>query len=202
MRKSFLHAGIASFIFLFLAAGAAGAGEPTEQIRQTTDKILSILGDPALKDPSREKEKKDLIRKAVDERFDWHEMARRTLARHWLQRTPQEKEEFISLFAQLLDRTYWNKVQDYSGEKVDYVREEIDEDYAAVEVKVVTSKNTEVPVLYKLKKKGKDWMAYDIIIEGVSMVNNYRVQFGDIIAKSSYQGLVKKLKEKVEGKEQ
>jgi len=191
MRKRFLHAAIASFIFVFLAAGSAGAGEPTEQIRQTTDKILSILADPALKDLSREKEKKDLIRKAVDERFDWHEMARRTLARHWLQRTPQEKEEFISLFAQLLDRTYWHKD----------VREEIDEDYAAVEVKVVTSKNTEVPVLYKLKKKGKDWMAYDIIIEGVSMVNNYRVQFGDIIAKSSYQGLVKKLKEKVEGKE-
>ncbi|MCJ7593788.1 MAG: ABC transporter substrate-binding protein [Desulfobacterales bacterium] len=201
MRKSFLRTGIASFIFVFLAAGPAGAGEPTEQIRQTTDRIITIVSDPALKDPARAKEKKDLIRKAVDERFDWHEMSRRTLARHWLQRTPQEKEEFVSLFGQLLERTYWNKVEDYSGEKVMYVGEEIDEDYAVVDVKVVTSKNTEVPVLYKLKKKGKDWMAYDIIIEGVSMVNNYRVQFGDIIAKSSYQGLVKKLKEKVEGKE-
>ena len=201
MINRILGAGIAALIFLFWAVLPAGAGEPTEQVKQTTDKILSILDNPALKDPAKEQERKDLIRKAVDERFDWHEMARRTLARHWLQRTPQEKEEFISLFAQLLDRTYWHRVEDYSGEKVLYVGEEIDADYAAVEVKVLTSKNTEIPVLYKMKKKGREWMAYDVVIEGVSMVNNYRSQFADIITKSSYQGLVKKLKEKIEEKE-
>jgi len=137
----------------------------------------------------------------VDERFDWEELSRRTLARHWLQRTPEEKKEFIALFAQLPERTYWSKVEDYSGEKVTYVGEQIDGDYGLVEVKVLTSKNTEIPVFYKLKKKEGDWLVYDISIEGVSLVNNYRAQFNDIIGKSSYRDLVKKLKEKIEEKE-
>ncbi|MBU2498785.1 MAG: ABC transporter substrate-binding protein [Proteobacteria bacterium] len=200
MGRIILNAGIASFLFVFLFAVPVRAGEATEKIKQTTDKILSIISNPALKDPARAKEKKRLIREAVDERFDWEELSRRTLARHWLQRTPEEKKEFVVLFAQLLDRTYWSKVEDYSGEKVTYVGEQIDGDYGLVELKVLTSKNTEIPVFYKLKKKEGDWLVYDISVEGVSLVNNYRVQFNDIIGKSSYRDLVKKLKEKIEEK--
>jgi phospholipid transport system substrate-binding protein len=173
------------------------AGEPTEKIKQTTDKILKIVTDPALKNPSREPERRRLIRKAVDERFDWEEMARRALARYWDQRTDQEKKEFVRLFGDLLERTYLNKVEGYSGEKVQYEGEALESEYAVVKVKIVTRKNVDIPVDYRLHKKENDWFVYDISIEGVSLVNNYRTQFSSIITQSSYENLVKKLKEKL-----
>jgi phospholipid transport system substrate-binding protein len=176
------------------------AGEPTEKIRQITDKILSIVSDPALKDPSKVKERRNLIRSAVDERFDWEEMARRSLARHWDQRTAEEKKEFVRLFADLLERTYMGKVEDYSGEKVRYEGETTEGDYAVVKIKIVTKKNKDILVDYRLKKRGNDWFVYDVSIEGVSLVNNYRTQFNSIILQSSYENLIKKLREKGEPK--
>jgi phospholipid transport system substrate-binding protein len=173
------------------------AGVPTEKIRETTEKILSIVTDTNLKGPEKEQERRGLIREAVDERFDWKEMSQRALARHWRKLNDVQKQEFITLFGELLERTYLNRVEDYSGEQVTYVNEVIEGEYALVEVKILTTKGTEIPVNYKLRKKGEDWRVYDIAIEGVSLVNNYRVQFNDIITKSSYEELVKKLQEKV-----
>ena len=188
------------FLFLstFMIAVPGWAGGPTEKIKDTTDKILSIVTDPALKDPARAEERKRLIRKAVDERFDWEEMSRRSLAREWLKRTDEEKQEFIGLFGELLERTYLDKVEGYSGEKVYYEGESVDGDYGVVEVEIVTSKDIEIPVKYRLRKKGEDWAVYDISIEGVSLVNNYRVQFKNIISRSSYGKLVERLRSKVE----
>jgi phospholipid transport system substrate-binding protein len=197
MNVSYLTKGILS---LFLALGitvSALGGEPTEKMRQTTDKILSILADPSLKKPPKVEERRRLIRKAVDERFNWEEMARRSLARHWAPRTDEEKKEFIRLFGELLERAYMSKVEGYSGEKVLYEGERVDEDYATVKVKIETKKNVDIPVEYRLKKEGNDWLVYDISIEGVSLVNNYRTQFNSIITQSSYEGLVKKLRAKV-----
>jgi phospholipid transport system substrate-binding protein len=173
------------------------AGAPVDAIKETTDKILAIITDPNLKDPAKAKERRSLIRKAVDERFDWKEMSRRSLARHWLKRTEEEKQAFVSLFGRLLERTYMDKVEDYSGEKVIYAGEVIDGEYGVVEVKIVTTKETEIPVIYKLREKEEDWLVYDISIEGVSLINNYRVQFNNMLARSSYEKLVKKLQEKV-----
>jgi len=185
-------------IFLILGMTVPGlAGEPSEKIKKTTDRILSIVANPALKNPSRAQERKKLIRSVVDEQFDWEEMARRSLGRHWDQRTDEEKKEFVRLFADLLDRTYMNKVEGYSGEKVRYEGETIDGDYASVKMKIVTKQNKDIPVEYRLKKKGNDWFVYDVSIEGVSLVNNYRTQFNSIIVQSSYENLVKKLREKV-----
>jgi phospholipid transport system substrate-binding protein len=197
MNVSYLTKGILS---LFLALGitvSALGGEPTEKMRQTTDKILSILADPSLKKPPKVEERRRLIRKAVDERFNWEEMARRSLARHWASRTDEEKKEFIRLFGELLERAYMSKVEGYSGEKVLYEGERADEDYATVKVKIETKKNVDIPVEYRLKKEGNDWLVYDISIEGVSLVNNYRTQFNSIITQFSYEGLVKKLRAKV-----
>lgn len=176
--------------------GPAWAGVPTERIKETTDKIIAIVSDSALKDPAKEKERREKIRKAVDEMCDWDEMSRRSLGRHWAQRSGEEKKEFIQLFGQLLERTYVDKVEGYSGEKVIYAGERIDGDYAEVNVKIVTKKSTEIPVVYKLRSKDQKWWAYDIVVEGVSLVNNYRTQFSDIMAKSSFEGLMKKLREK------
>jgi phospholipid transport system substrate-binding protein len=191
------------FVSLLLVLGITVpglAGELTEKMKQTTDKILAIVSDPALKDPSQTKERRTLIRSAVDERFDWEEMARRSLARHWDERTAEEKKEFVGLFADLLERTYLSKVEDYSGEKVQYEGETMEGDYGVVKIKIVTKKNKDIPVEYRLKKRGNDWFIYDVSIQGVSLVNNYRTQFNSIIVQSSYENLVKRLKEKVEMK--
>lgn len=175
----------------------AWAGEPTEKIKATTDKILGVVRDPALKGSAKEKERRTLIRKAVDERFDWNEMARRSLARHWEGRTEDEKREFVPLYADLVDRAYMSKVEGYSGEKVKVEGETVDGDYATVTVRIMTQKGQEILVEYRLRKKGNDWLIYDVSIEGVSLVNNYRTQFNSIISQSSYASLVKQLKAKV-----
>ncbi len=197
MNVPYLMKGIAVFFLVLGITAPALGGEPTDKIRQTTDKILSILADPSLKNPSKVEERRRLIRKAVDERFNWEEMARRSLARHWASRTDDEKKEFVRLFGDLLERTYMSKVEGYSGEKVLYEGEKVDGEYATVSVKIVTKKNVDIPVEYRLKKEGEDWLVYDISIEGVSLVNNYRTQFNSIITQSSYENLIKKLKEKV-----
>jgi phospholipid transport system substrate-binding protein len=173
------------------------AGVPTDEVRETTDKIISIVSDPALKGASQEALRRERIRKTVDELCDWEEMSRRSLGRHWTRRSEQEKKEFVQLFGQLLERTYIDKVEGYSGEKVDYTGDRTDGDYAEVEVKIMTKQNTEIPVVYKMRSKDQKWWVYDIIIEGVSLVNNYRTQFSEILTKSSYDALLKKLKEKV-----
>ena len=176
------------------------AASPMDGIKQTTNKILSVVTNPAFKAPSKTEEREKLIRQAVDERFDWEEMARRALAIHWAERTAEEKKEFVRLFADLVERTYMKKVEDYSGEKVLYEAETKEGDYASVRVKIVTKRGEDIPVEYRLKKERKDWFVYDVSIEGVSLVNNYRIQFHSILSQSSYENLVKRLREKVEPK--
>jgi phospholipid transport system substrate-binding protein len=196
VRKVFCPVALVLVMLMFWVVPVS-AGVPTDKIRQTTDKILSVVTDAALKDLSRAEERRKLIRKAVDERFDWDEMARRSLATHWAARSPEERKEFVDLFGKLLERTYLDKVEGYAGEKVIYQGESVDGEYSVVDIKIMTTKNTEMPVKYRLRQKGNDWLVYDISIEGVSLVNNYRTQFSSILAKSSYAELVKKLKEKV-----
>ena len=189
-----------AFVFLIVTLSASGpslAGEPSEKIKETTDKIIAIVSDAALKGPDKADERKRLIRKAVDERFDWEEMSRRSLARHWNKRTAEEKKEFIVLFGKLLERTYMSKVEDYSGEKVLYDAENVDPDdkkYAVVKVRFITKKAMEIAVEYRLWKKKNDWRVYDISIEGVSLVNNYRKQFKAM----SYGDLIQRLRTKIE----
>jgi len=188
-------------VLLILAASASvtAAGEPTEQVRKTTDRIIAIVTDPGLKEADKSREKSRQIRNVVDDRFDWEEMSKRTLARYWKDRTENEKEEFIDLFGRLLERTYLDKVEGYSGEKVLYVDEKVEGKYAIVSVRIVTRQETEIQVDYRLQNKKNEWLVYDISIEGVSLVNNYRKQFSSIMTRSSYKDLVEKLRSKVEG---
>ena len=188
------------FLMTLVIAGPSMAGGPTEDVRDTTDKLIAIVSDPAMKTSDMASERARRIRAAVDERFDWREMSKRTLARHWKKRSDREKENFVDLFGKLLERTYLDKVEGYSGEKVLYVGEKVDGKYGIVLVKIVTEKDTEILVKYKLKNKDSEWLVYDISIQGVSLVNNYRKQFKSIMTRSSYEDLVKKLKKKVEKK--
>jgi len=193
----YLKSLMSSVLLMVMLAANAFAGAPTDAIKKTTDRILAIVSDPALKGPEHKEKRTQLIRQAVDERFDWEAMTQRSLARHWQKRTDAEKKEFIVLFGKLLERTYLDKVGSYSGEKVVYVDETIDGRYATVTAKILTHSQAEVAVRYRLKELNGDWGVYDISIEGVSLVNNYRKQFNSIIVRSSYDDLVKKLRAKV-----
>ena len=172
------------------------AGEPAQLMKQTTDKILSILSNSALRAPDKAPERKKQFSQILDERFDWEELSRRSLARYWVERTPQEKKEFVPLYRDLLERTYLEKVDDYSGETVRYEGETLDGEYAIVKVKIQTKSKREIPVEYRMLKKGTTWRVYDISIEGVSLVNNYRQQFSSMLQKSTFQEVLKKLREK------
>jgi phospholipid transport system substrate-binding protein len=192
---------LGGFLLMVILAAPCFGGVPTDGIKKTTDRILVIVSDPALKGPENREKRAQLIRRAVDERFNWEAMTKRSLARHWRGRTEAEKKEFIDLFGKLLERTYLDKVGSYSGEKVIYVGETIDGKYGTVTAKILTHSRTEVQVRYRLKETNGDWRVYDISIEGVSLVNNYRKQFNSIILRSSYDDLVAKLREKVAEKD-
>lgn len=194
-RGNFLFALFFSLIFL---CSVAFAGEPTDQVKQTVDKVLDILRNKELKNPKKTKERRAMLRTAVDERFDYEEMAQRSLALHWKNRTPEEKKEFIPLYSDLLERSYVKKIESYTDEKIIYADESIDKEYSVVKTKIITKRNLEVPVEYRLMRKDGKWEVYDVIIEGVSLVNNYRNQFNKIIRTNSYQELVKRMKDKQE----
>jgi phospholipid transport system substrate-binding protein len=198
MSPACLIRSIVPVFLVVIMAEPVLAADPMDEVKRTTDKILSIVTNPALKVPSKTEEREKLIRQAVDERFDWEEMARRSLAVHWAKRTAEERKEFVRYFADLVERTYMRKVEDYSGEKVLYEGETKEGDYASVRVKIVTKRGEDIPVEYRLKKEKEDWFVYDVSIEGVSLVNNYRTQFNSILSQSSYENLVKRLREKVE----
>jgi phospholipid transport system substrate-binding protein len=188
---------IAWIILLHGVTAGVLAGEATKQIRETTERLIAVLTDPALKGSARAQERRQLIRRIADQRFDWEEAARRSLAQHWNGRTDEEKREFTALFSDLLETTYMDKVDNYSGEEVLYVGEDIENGYGVVQVKIVTTTEVEIPVEYRVRRKENGWFVYDISVEGVSLINNYRRQFNSIILKSSYQDLVKRLKAKL-----
>ena len=197
----YLQSLLGGVLLILMFAGPCFAGVPTDGVKETTDRILAIVSDPALKGPENKKKRGQLIRKAVDKRFNWEAMTQRSLARYWRKRTDAEKKEFVALFGKLLERTYLDKVGSYSGEKVIYVGETIDGRYGTVTAKILTHSQTEVEVRYRLKERNGDWQVYDISVEGVSLVNNYRKQFNSIILRSSYDELVQKLRKKVAEKD-
>lgn len=185
-----------SFILSLSLLVTAYAGVPTDQMKQTIDKVIDILNNKELKKPGKVKERRTALRKAVGEKFDFEEMAKRSLALYWKQRTPEEKKEFVSFYSDLLERSYIKKIENYTDEKIIYTDEKIDDGYAIVKTKIITKRNVEIPIEYKLLKKNNKWDVYDVVIEGVSLVNNYRNQFSKIIRTSSYEELVKRMKNK------
>jgi phospholipid transport system substrate-binding protein len=181
-----------------MLAGTAEAGALTEQLKGATDQVLKILQDPELKQPAKREERRKRIRAVADQIFDWQETGKRALARHWQGRSPSEREQFSALFSDLIERSYISKIEQYSGERVEYVGETIDGAQATVRTKLITKSNTEIPIDYRMQKEGDRWRAYDVVIEGVSLVSNYRTQFNRIIQQSGYPELVNRMKTKQE----
>jgi phospholipid transport system substrate-binding protein len=187
-----LTASLVLTLALGLAPSPAGAGAPMEQLKMQVDRVLKLLDDPALRD--KPKDKRVAVRKIADDIFDFGETAKRSLGRHWVARTQAERDEFVKLFGDLLERSYISKVELYGGEKIQYVTDKIEGDQASVLSKLVTKAGSDVPIEYRMLKKGERWLVYDVIIEGVSLVSNYRTQFNKIIQTSSFAELVKKMK--------
>ena len=177
-------------------ASPARAGAPLEQLRTQIDRVLKILDDAEMKKDGRGKDRRAAVRKIADDIFDFQETAKRSLGRHWTTRSPSERDEFVKLFSDLLERSYISKIELYGGEKIAYLGDTLDGDQALVRTRIVTKGGAEVPVEYRMLKKGERWLVYDVVIEGVSLVANYRTQFNKIIQTSSYAELVKKMKVK------
>ncbi len=191
-------------LFAYVLVTSPGrAGAPTDQIRTTVESIIAILKDPNLKSEDKAKERRDLLRQAIYSRFDFTEMSKRSLARHWRRLTPEERKEFVKLFADLLERSYINRIESFNDEKFVYSREVLDGDYAVVKGRVVTQKGEEFTLNYKTRLANGEWKIYDVVVENISLVNNYRSQFNRVIRKKSYKDLVSLMKEKQfeEGKE-
>jgi phospholipid transport system substrate-binding protein len=181
-----------------VAAGRAVAGAPTEQLKAQIDRVLKVLDDPELKKEGRNRERRAAVRKIANDIFDFGETARRSLARHWQGRTPAERDEFVQLFSDLLERSYISKVELYGGEKIQYLGDAVDGDQARAQTRLLTKSGSEIPIEYRMHRKGDRWLVYDVIIEGVSLVANYRTQFNKIIQTDSYQALIKKMRHKQE----
>ena len=175
----------------------AGAGAPTEQLRAAAEKVTRILDDPALRAEARAPERQAAVRAAVIDLLDFTEISRRALARHWRPLSEAEREEFVGLFRALLDRTYLSQIKLYQGERVQFVGESVDGEFAAVQARVLTRRDQEASVLVRLHRPGERWLIYDVSVEGISLVANYRAQFDQIIQRASYQGLVTRIKQKL-----
>ncbi|MGH7309679.1 MAG: MlaC/ttg2D family ABC transporter substrate-binding protein [Candidatus Rokuibacteriota bacterium] len=177
---------------LLASVTAALAGPPTDQVRRYTDHVQRILEDASLPDD----DKRAAVRQVATQVFDVRETARRALGRHWHGRTPAQQEEFVQVFADLLERTYIAKLDHYGGEQLLFTGEAIDGAHAVVRGKVVTRQGAEVPVEARLLQRDDHWLIYDIVIESVSLVGNYRSQFDRIIRSASYEELIRRLKSK------
>ena len=173
----------------------AAAGEPLDKVRQTVDTVLTIVNNKALQP----QERRTQIRQAVLQRFGFEEMAQRSMGQHWRTLTPQQRQEFVELFTDLLERSYMARIENYKAgpQGVRYPKEDIDGDRAVVHTEILNERDLSVMVDYNLLHKDGDWKVYDIVIEGVSLVNNYRIQFNTIILKDSYAGLVKQMRTKL-----
>jgi len=186
------HLAVTALTWLLLATPVFAA--TIDDVKKTVDEVVRIVSDKEMKKNT--PKRRLALKKAISVIFDYDEMAKRSLGKHWNPRTPDEKKEFTELFATLLENSYASKIESYNNEKIVYIKNTVDGDYSEVKSKVVTAKRDEFTLDYRLIKQDGKWMVYDVVIEGVSLVSNYRSQFNRIITANGYPALVKKLQNK------
>jgi phospholipid transport system substrate-binding protein len=183
-----------AIVFALMIVDRAGAATPREQIQSSVEKVIAILKDPNLK--AKKNERIEQLRQVIFPKFDFTEMAKRSLGADWQRRTPEEQQEFVKLFTELIESSYVSNLDSYNGEKVIFTGDKQDGEYAQVDTKITSNKGEESTVSYKLRQTGSDWKIYDVVIENVSIVNNYRSQFNRVIARSSFADLLRQMKDK------
>jgi phospholipid transport system substrate-binding protein len=171
---------------------AASAMSPLEQVRTAVDQVIEVLRQNELQGEARRRVLSDLVRS----RFDFVIMSQRTLGQHWKKASAEEQAEFVSLFSDLLEASYIGRLEAYSGETVSYNSEKIDGNRAVVAT-VVHSSNTDIPIDYRMVRKGSDWFVYDVLVEDISLIKNYRSSYGEIVRKEGYAGLFERMRKKI-----
>ena len=199
MKEKIVAVIVMLFLLTLVGPGKVVASVVTDEVRKTVDEVVKIVTDKDLKNPKNEQKRRAALKETIGRIFDYGEMAKRSMGVHWKELTPAEQKEFVGLFATLLENTYAGKIESYNNEKIVYGKESLDGDHAVVESRVITAKRDEYELGYRLLKEGGKWMVYDVVIEGVSLVSNYRTQFNKIINEKGYKELLKKLRTKSEG---
>ena len=189
---------VAVLVAAVLAGTVVAQATVTDEVKKTVDEVVRIVSDKEMKKPQNDAKRRKALKAAIGSIFDYGEMARRSLGVHWKEITPAQQKEFVSLFETLLENSYAGKIEAYNQEKIVYGQEMVDGDSAEVKSRVISVKRDEYSLDYRLLNKGGRWKVYDVVIEGVSLVSNYRSQFNRIITNQGYGELVKKLRAKSE----
>lgn len=182
-------------LLLFAFSASALAGEPQDRLKVGIDKVIAILSDASLKGPAKRQERQKRLRTVADGFFDWNELSRRALGENWKKYNTKQQDEFVSCFSELLQKTYILKLEKYNNEKVNYLKEQIEGNQAFISTQVVM-KDKNIPINYIMIKRDK-WMVYDVVVEGVSLVKNYRSQFAKVLSKESPEALLQRIKDKI-----
>ena len=186
---------IAGFVFAGLVPGWGWGAEPTEQLKTQLERVVKVVQDPEVKKEGRAAERR-AVRRIAEEIFDFGDTARRALARHWAQRSAAEREEFVAVFTDVFEHAYLSKVELLQGDRVAYLGDSVEAGVATVRTRLTTKQGSQLDVAYRMQQSDSSgrWLVYDVLIEGVSLVDNYRNQFNSVIQRSSYQELVRRLK--------
>jgi phospholipid transport system substrate-binding protein len=187
---------VALGMLLLVAPESTFAGVASDQLKQSVEKIQTILADPSLKGEANSATRRQKLKEAVNERFAFDEMAKRSLGAQWQKRSASEQQEFVRLFTDLLEGAYLSKVEEYSGEKIQFVNERQEKDFAEVNTKLINRKGEDFALDYRLVNLNGDWKVTDVVIENISLVNNYRSQFNRVLSKSSFEDLLQAMKQK------
>jgi len=193
MKKISVLAGL--LLLTVCLCSPAFAGEPLDRLKTGVDKVVDILSDPALKGAAKKVERQQKMRAVSDSFFDWRELSRRAAAEHWAKFTPKQQDDFVVAFSELLQKTYIRKLDKYNNEKVSYLKEQIEGNQAFVNT-LVAMKDKSIPINYVMIKRDQ-WLVYDVFVEGVSLVKNYRTQFAKILVKESPEALIQRIKDKI-----
>jgi phospholipid transport system substrate-binding protein len=186
-----------SVLIIFAISVPVYAGVPMTTVEGTVSRVLDVLRDPKLKSPAAKEIKKEKLRVIYKDMFDEIEFSKRTLTRNWNKFNPAQRTEFVNLFEQILEKSYMDKILDYSNEKVDFYKENmISGNQAEIQSKIITA-SKEIPIFYRMILKDGKWKVYDVVVENVSLVQNYRTQFSDILAKNTPDQLLEILRKKV-----
>lgn len=186
---------LAAWLLLSVSTTATPAS-PTQVVQSAVERAVQVAQDEDLARPTATERRRSEMRRIAERAFDFSEMARRSLARHWWERTPQQREEFSRIFAELLGRAYFGRLENYAAERIVYTGETVEGEFATVRSKIIAGRRGEIPVEYRLHLVGPRWAVYDVVIEGVSLINSYRSQFNKVIQSSSYDELVRQLRGK------
>ena len=194
MKKQFA---VLSVLIIFVLSIPVYAGVPMTTAEASVNRVLDVLRDAKLKSPAAKEIKKEKLRVIYKDMFDEIEFSKRTLTRNWSKFSPAERVEFVKLFEQILEKSYIDKILDYSNEKVDFYKESmLSDNQAEIQTKIITS-SKEIPIFYRMILKDSKWKVYDVVVENVSLVQNYRTQFNDILGKNTPEQLLEILRKKV-----